>query len=74
MRRLYRSRTDRRIAGICGGLAEVYSIDPTLLRLGCVFLCLLTGILPVPVTYIVAWIIVPEGPPSTGDEGKPDRG
>jgi phage shock protein C len=34
MRRLYRSREDRMIAGICGGMGEVYNIDPTLIRLG----------------------------------------
>jgi len=38
MKRLYRSSEDRMIAGVCGGMGEAYGIDPTLLRLGLVFL------------------------------------
>jgi phage shock protein C len=62
MKRLYRSKTDRMIAGICGGMGEVYVIDPTLIRLGVVFLGLATGILPLLVAYIVGAIIIPLGP------------
>jgi len=42
-RRLYRSRTDRRISGICGGLAAYFKIDPTLVRLLFVLGLLLVG-------------------------------
>jgi phage shock protein PspC (stress-responsive transcriptional regulator) len=62
MKRLYRSRTDRMIAGICGGMGAVYDIDPTLIRLGLVFLGLATGIVPLLVAYIVGAIIIPQGP------------
>ena len=62
MKRLYRSSTDKKIAGIFGGLGEIYSIDPTLLRLGAVFLGLATGVLPIIVAYLVGWIIIPKGP------------
>jgi phage shock protein C len=62
MKRLYRSRTDRMIAGICGGMGEVYSIDPTLIRLGLVFLALATGVVPAVVAYILGAIIIPLGP------------
>jgi len=62
MRRLYRSREDRMLAGICGGMGEVYNIDPTLIRLGLVFLGLATGIVPLLVAYIVGVVIIPEGP------------
>jgi len=62
MKRLYRSSTDRKIAGIFGGLGEVYAIDPTLLRLGAVFLALATGLVPMVVAYIVGWVIIPRGP------------
>jgi phage shock protein C len=61
MRKLYRSRTNKMIAGICGGLAETYSIDSTLVRLLTVLLCLVLGILPLVIVYIIAWIIVPVG-------------
>ena len=70
MKRLYRSSTDKKIAGIFGGLGEIYSIDPTLLRLGAVFLGLATGVLPMIVAYFVGWIIIPKGPlrePPAGD-------
>jgi len=62
MKKLYLSKTDRKIFGLCGGLSEMLSIDSTLIRLALVFLCLLTGILPLVVTYIIAGIITPEKP------------
>ena len=62
MRRLYVSKDDRKIAGICGGIGETYDIDPTLVRLAMVFLCVATGILPLVITYLVAWFIIPEKP------------
>jgi phage shock protein C len=62
MKRLYRSQEDRMLAGICGGMGEVYNLDPTLIRLALVFLGLATGILPLLVAYIVGVIIIPQGP------------
>jgi len=62
MKRLYRSKEDKKIAGICGGLGELFSIDPTLIRLGFVFVGLVTAIVPIIVTYIVGWIIIPIKP------------
>ena len=62
MKTLYRSRTDRMVAGICGGMGAVYDIDPMLIRLGLVFLGLATGIVPALVAYIVGAIIIPLGP------------
>jgi phage shock protein C len=50
------------VAGICGGMGEVYGIDPTLIRLGLVFLGLATGIVPMVVAYIIGAIIIPLGP------------
>jgi len=62
MKKLYLSKTDRKLMGVCGGISEMYGIDSTLIRLALVFLCLLTGILPLVATYIVAGIITPERP------------
>lgn len=62
MKKLYLSKTDKKIFGVCSGLSEMLSVDSTLIRLALVFLCLLTGILPLIVTYIVAGIIAPEKP------------
>ncbi len=59
MKRLYRSDTNKKIAGVCGGLGEYFEVDPTVIRLGVVVLGLATGILPFFIGYIVAWIIVP---------------
>jgi phage shock protein C len=54
--------TDKKIAGIFGGVGEVYSIDPTLLRLAAVFLAFCTAVVPFLVAYLVGWVIVPKGP------------
>jgi len=62
MRKLYLSREDSKIFGVCGGIGQTYNIDPTLVRLIVVFLCLSTGILPLLLTYIIAWVIVPKEP------------
>jgi phage shock protein C len=61
MKRIYRSQEDRKIAGILGGLGELFDIDPTLLRLLFVFIGLATGVIPLIVTYLVGWIIIPRG-------------
>ncbi len=60
MKKMFRSRNHRVLAGICGGLGELYSIDPKLIRLLFVFIGLATGIVPLLITYAVAWIILPE--------------
>ncbi len=61
MKRLYRSATDKKIAGICGGIGELMDVDPTIVRLVVVVLGLITGILPFVVGYLIAWWIVPTG-------------
>jgi len=66
MKRLYRSSGEKKIAGIFGGMGEVYEIDPTLLRLGAVFLGIATGLLPLIVAYLVGWITIPKGPLTSG--------
>lgn len=58
--RLYRSRSNRSIAGICGGLAEYFTLDPTLLRLLTLFLILFGGLSIW--AYIILWIVIPEEP------------
>ena len=60
MRKLYLSNTDKKIFGVCGGIGETYDIDSTLIRLIFVFLGVLTGVIPLTVTYIVARYIIPE--------------
>ena len=60
VKRLYRSRTDRMIGGVCAGLADYFSLDPTLIRLIFVILFLMGAIGVWP--YLVLWIVVPEQP------------
>jgi len=59
MKKLYLSNTDKKIFGVCGGIAETYDIDPTIVRLAIVFLTLVTFVAPLAVTYFVAGIIMP---------------
>ncbi len=59
MKRLYRSEKNKMVAGICGGLGEMFNIDPTLVRLAFVFLCLATALFPILIAYIIGWIIIP---------------
>jgi phage shock protein C len=61
-KRLMRSRSDRKIAGVCAGLAHYYDVDVTLVRILCIFLTLATGVCPGVATYLLAWIIVPSEP------------
>ncbi len=61
--RLYRSRTDRMLAGVCGGLADRLAIDPSLVRIGWVVLTLVSGGIFL-VIYIVMALVVPEQPPA----------
>ena len=61
MKRIYRSQEDRKIAGILGGLGELFDIDPTLLRLLFVFIGLASGVIPLAVAYLIGWIIIPRG-------------
>ena len=60
VRKLYRSRTNRQVAGVCGGLAEHFNMDATLIRVLFVVLAVLggSGI----IIYIAMWIIVPQKP------------
>jgi len=55
--KLYRSMTDKRVAGVCGGLAKYFNIDPTLVRLAFVFLALAGG--PGFLIYLIMWIVLP---------------
>ncbi len=62
MKKIYLSDTDKKIFGVCGGIGETYDIDPTIVRLVLVFLTLITFVVPLIVTYIVAGFIMPRKP------------
>jgi phage shock protein PspC (stress-responsive transcriptional regulator) len=62
-RRLTRSLADRKIAGVCGGLAEYFGVDATPIRLLWVILSILCGAIVLGVlAYLVAWLIIPRPP------------
>lgn len=58
MKRLYRSETDKKIGGVCGGLAVYFNIDPTVVRIIFVLL-LLPGGLPGLLPYLIMWFVLP---------------
>lgn len=57
-RKLYRSRSQRMLAGVCGGLAEYFSLDATLIRVLFLVLAVFGG--SGLVIYVVMWLIVPD--------------
>jgi phage shock protein C len=59
-RKLYRSKTNRQVAGVCGGLAQHFNVDATLIRVLFVLLAVLGG--SGLVLYVAMWIIVPKEP------------
>ncbi len=58
-RKLTRSRSDRMLAGVCGGLARFFGLDASLVRIAYAILTIFTAFAGVPV-YILMWIIIPE--------------
>ena len=59
-KRLYRARSDRKLAGVCAGIADYFGWDPTLVRVGWILLTLLggSGVL----LYLILWLVMPEAP------------
>ena len=56
-KRLYKSNENRIIAGVCGGIAEYFDVDPTLIRLGWVVFCAMGG--SGLIAYLIAAILMP---------------
>ncbi len=56
-KQLHRSRTEKMIAGVCGGLAEYLDVDPTLVRVVWVFVSLLAGVGIL--LYLIMWVVMP---------------
>lgn len=60
-KKLYKSSTDKKLCGVCGGIAKYFNIDPTIVRLGAAVLTVIsvgTGL----IAYIVAAIVMPDEP------------
>lgn len=58
-KKLYRSKANRMLAGVCAGMAEYFNVDPTLVRVIAIFL-LLTPCVPALLAYLIAWALIPE--------------
>ena len=59
-KKLYRSRRDRMMAGVCGGLAEYAGMDPTVMRLLVALITVFSGLIPGVIAYIIMAIVIPE--------------
>jgi len=62
MNRLYLSSSDKKLGGVCGGIAEYMELDPTVVRLLTAVLALITAVIPVLIGYVIAWFIIPRRP------------
>ena len=68
-KKLYRSHTDSKVAGVCGGLGEYFNVDPTIIRIIAVLLIFADGIGLI--AYIIAWIVMPKRPLGLEEETPP---
>ena len=62
VKRLYRSRNDKIIAGVCGGIAAYSRIDPVIIRLAWALITLFSLLFVGIVVYLICWIVIPEAP------------
>jgi phage shock protein C len=61
-KRLYLSSKDKMLLGVCGGIAEYFGTDPTLVRLAWIILTIITGVAPGVAAYVIAAIVIPKEP------------
>jgi phage shock protein C len=69
-KKLYRSLTQKMMAGICGGLAEYFDIDVSIIRLIFIAIALASALIPMVIFYIIAWIVIPTQAASPPTEEK----
>ncbi|MDA8354217.1 MAG: PspC domain-containing protein [Firmicutes bacterium] len=62
MKKIYRSRSDKKLAGVCAGLARTLGIGPLWVRLGTLLLLIFTGFFPVGLVYILLIWLLPKEP------------
>jgi phage shock protein C len=61
-KKLTRSVRQKMIGGVCGGIAEYFDVDVSLVRLAFVGIGILSAIFPMAIFYIIAWIVIPTAP------------
>lgn len=65
--KLYLSSDDKRITGLCGGIAEYFDTDASLIRLAWIVFTIFTGVVPGVIAYIFASIVIPKRPTEHGN-------
>ncbi len=68
MKKLYLSSGDKKIGGVCGGFAEYFEVDSTIIRVMTALLAIVTGVIPFLIAYLVAWMLIPRRPYPTAAE------
>ena len=71
---LQRSRENRKIAGVCGGIAERLGWDPTVVRVLYIIVSICSAAFPGILVYIILWLVMPKSPPRTPSASHTDRG
>lgn len=69
-KRLYRSTSNKMIAGVCGGIAEYLNVDPVVVRIAWILLSIIP-LVPGIIIYLIAWLIIPKAPEGAVPDGKP---
>lgn len=69
MKKLYRSRRDKKLLGLCGGLSELLNVDATLIRILLIIVTLITGGAVIFI-YLLAYLVIPKEPPIHGGYGQ----
>jgi phage shock protein C len=64
MKKLYKSRDNKVVAGVLGGMGEYFEVDPVLLRVGYIFLMIFTAGVPGVIAYALAAFVIPDKPES----------
>ena len=59
-KKVYKSTTDKKLDGVCAGLADYVNLDPTVVRIGFVLLTLVSGIFPGLIAYVILAVIMPK--------------
>lgn len=72
-KRFYRSRNEKVIGGVCGGLAERFGWDPVLVRVAGIFMFIMSGFFPIGVIYITVMILTPYAPLGYSRDLEPDE-
>ena len=62
-KKLYKSRRDVKVDGVCAGIGDYFNIDPTLIRIAAVIMIILMNFIPGLLVYLAAALIIPREPP-----------